>query len=228
VAALIPKAEVEGEMGDSHMGLQARMMSQALRKLTGKVSKAKVTVIFINQIREKIGVMFGSNETTTGGRALKFFSSMRIDIRKTGTIKEGEVPVANNVKVKIVKNKLSPPFKDAELQINFAGGFDVEAGILKIASLPDINIVQKSGSWYNYGAVRLGLGEAKASEFLRGNPDIVADITAAVKAKVAPMVVEDTTPEAELVEGEIPNDGPLPVNMPLPVNTTTMSQKPQV
>jgi recombination protein RecA len=210
VAALTPKAEIEGDMGDSHMGLQARMMAQGLRKLNAKLKKNKVTVIFINQIREKIGVMFGSPETTPGGRALKFYASMRIDVRKFGTIKEGEVAVANNVRAKIIKNKLSPPFKEAELRLNFVGdvtGFDAAHSLLMTASLPTVGVIQKAGSWYNFNEIRLGLGESKSLEFLRANPEIFAEITEQVKTKIAPVFSsEEEEPEPDeaalIAEGE--------------------------
>ena len=159
VAALIPRAEIEGEMGDSHVGLQARLMSQALRKLTGCISKSKCTVIFINQIREKIGVMFGNPETTPGGRALKFYASIRIDVRRTGTIKEGEVAVGNRTRARVVKNKIAPPFRDAEFDIMFDRGISYEGDLLDLAVLA--NVVEKSGAWYNYKATRLGPGPGK-------------------------------------------------------------------
>jgi recombination protein RecA len=174
VAALIPRAEIEGEMGDSHVGLQARLMSQALRKLTGCISKSKSTVIFINQIREKIGVMFGNPETTTGGRALKFYSSIRIDVRRTGTIKEGEVSVGNRTRARVVKNKIAPPFRDAEFDIMFDRGISYEGDLIDLAVLG--NIVEKSGAWYNYKTTRLGQGRENAKTFLFENPDLAAEI----------------------------------------------------
>jgi recombination protein RecA len=180
VAALIPRAEIEGEMGDSHVGLQARLMSQALRKLTGCISKSKSTVIFINQIREKIGVMFGNPETTTGGRALKFYSSIRIDVRRTGTIKEGEVSVGNRTRARVVKNKIAPPFRDAEFDIMFDRGISYEGDLLDLAATA--NIVEKSGAWYSYKETRLGQGREAAKNFLFENKDLGQEIRNAVLA----------------------------------------------
>jgi recombination protein RecA len=178
VAALIPRAEIEGEMGDSHMGLQARLMSQALRKLTGAISKSKCTVIFINQIREKIGVMFGNPETTPGGRALKFYSSIRIDVRRTGTIKEAEVSIGNRTRARVVKNKIAPPFRDAEFDIMFDRGISYEGDLLDLAALG--NVVEKTGAWYNYKSTRLGQGRENAKQFLSTNPDLADEIRQAV------------------------------------------------
>ena len=178
VAALIPRAEIEGEMGDSHVGLQARLMSQALRKLTGCISKSKCTVIFINQIREKIGVMFGNPETTPGGRALKFYASIRIDVRRTGTIKEGEVSVGNRTRARVVKNKIAPPFRDAEFDIMFDRGISYEGDLLDLAAVAAV--VEKTGAWYNYGATRLGQGRENAKQFLFNNKDLAEEIRAAV------------------------------------------------
>jgi recombination protein RecA len=174
VAALIPRAEIEGEMGDSHVGLQARLMSQALRKLTGAISKSNCTVIFINQIREKIGVMFGNPETTPGGRALKFYASVRIDVRRTGSIKEGEVAVGNRTRARVVKNKIAPPFRDAEFDIMFDRGISYEGDLIDLASLT--NVVEKSGSWYTYKGTRLGQGRENAKQFLFDNKDLAAEI----------------------------------------------------
>ncbi|MDW8261590.1 MAG: recombinase RecA, partial [Phycisphaerales bacterium] len=174
VAALIPRAEIEGEMGDSHVGLQARLMSQALRKLTGAIAKSKSTVIFINQIREKIGVMFGNPETTTGGRALKFYSSIRIDVRRTQTIKEGEVSVGARTRARVVKNKIAPPFRDAEFDIMFDRGISYEGDLLDLAVLG--NIVEKSGAWFTFQSTRLGQGRENARQFLVQNPDVAAEI----------------------------------------------------
>jgi recombination protein RecA len=178
VAALIPRAEIEGEMGDSHVGLQARLMSQALRKLTGAISKSKSTVIFINQIREKIGVMFGNPETTSGGRALKFYSSIRIDVRRTQTIKENEVSVGARTRARVVKNKIAPPFRDAEFDIMFDRGISYEGDLLDLAVLS--NIVEKSGAWFNYKTTRLGQGRENAKHFLCENKDLTEEIRTAI------------------------------------------------
>ncbi len=181
VAALVPRAEIEGEIGDSHVGLQARLMSQALRKLTGGVSRSKTILIFINQIREKIGVMFGSPETTPGGRALKFYSSLRIDVRRIGSVKEGEETVGSRVKVKIVKNKVAPPFRVCEFDMMYNQGISHEGDLMDLG-LAD-KIIEKSGSWFNYGDTRLGQGREKAKDFLRDNPAVVEEITRKVLAK---------------------------------------------
>jgi len=178
VAALIPRAEIEGEMGDSHMGLQARLMSQALRKLTGAISKSRATVIFINQIREKIGVMFGNPETTPGGRALKFYASIRIDVRRTGTIKENEVSVGNRTRARVVKNKIAPPFRDAEFDIMFDHGISYEGDILDLGVLA--NVVDKSGAWFNFKNVRLGQGRENSKQFLKDNKEVAEQIREAV------------------------------------------------
>jgi recombination protein RecA len=174
VAALIPRAEIEGEMGDSHVGLQARLMSQALRKLTGAISKSDCTVIFINQLREKIGVMFGSPETTPGGRALKFYSSVRIDVRRIGAIKDGDANIGNHVRARVVKNKLAPPFRDAEFDIMFTEGISVTGDLLDLAVKDDI--IAKSGAWFSYGDMRLGQGRENAKVFLKENPDLYEEI----------------------------------------------------
>src|SRR6185503_6809702 len=174
VAALVPKAEIEGEMGDSHMGLQARLMSQALRKLTGTISKSRTTVIFINQIRMQIGVMFGNPETTTGGRALKFYASVRMDIRRIGAIKDGDNVIGSHVKVKVVKNKVAAPFKEAEFDILYNEGISREGEILDLAS--ERNIVQKSGTWFSYGEERIGQGRENARLWLKEHPDVVAEL----------------------------------------------------
>jgi recombination protein RecA len=179
VAALVPKAELEGEMGDSHMGLQARLMSQALRKLTGIVSKSHTCLVFINQIREKIGVMFGNPETTTGGRALKFYSSVRIDIRRIAAIKEGDVIIGSRTKVKIVKNKVAAPFREAEFDILYGEGISREGDLLDLAVIQ--NIVEKSGSWYSYKGERIGQGRENARAFLKENKDSLAKIEAEVR-----------------------------------------------
>ncbi|MEC9373870.1 MAG: recombinase RecA [Planctomycetota bacterium] len=178
VAALIPRAEIEGEMGDTHVGLQARLMSQALRKLTGAISKSNCLVIFINQIREKIGVMFGSPETTPGGRALKFYSSVRIDIRRTGSIKDGENVVGNHVRARVVKNKVAPPFRQAEFDIMFDEGISMTGDLLDMAVAD--NVIEKSGSWFSYGEVRLGQGRENAKRFLADNLELCEEIRRAV------------------------------------------------
>ena len=181
VAALVPKAEIEGEMGDQHMGLQARLMSQALRKLTGTISKSNTLVIFINQIRMKIGVMFGSPETTTGGNALKFYASVRLDIRRVGAIKSGEKVVGNRTKVKVVKNKMAPPFREIEFDIMFGEGISKEGDVLDLAS--EANIVEKSGAWFGYEGERIGQGRENAKEFLKQHPELLDKIERAVLAK---------------------------------------------
>jgi recombination protein RecA len=180
VAALVPKAEIEGEMGDQHVGLQARLMSQALRKLTGTVSKSNATVIFINQIRMKIGVMFGNPETTTGGNALKFYSSVRLDVRRVAAIKEGDDVVGNRTRVKVVKNKVAPPFRQAEFDILYAEGISKEGDLLDLAV--DCGIVEKSGSWYSYEGERVGQGRENARRFLKDTPDVRERIADAVFA----------------------------------------------
>ncbi|MDR3638696.1 MAG: recombinase RecA [Isosphaeraceae bacterium] len=180
VAALVPRAEIEGEIGDSFVGVQARLMSQALRKLTGGVSRSKCVLVFINQIREKIGVMFGSPETTPGGRALKFYSSCRIDVRRIGPVKEGEEIVGSRVKVKVVKNKVAPPFRVCEFDMMYTGGISREGDLMDLA-LAD-KIVEKSGSWFNYGDLRLGQGRENSKQYLRDNPAIADEITSKVLA----------------------------------------------
>ncbi len=179
VAALVPKAELDGEMGDSHMGLQARLMSQALRKLTGTVSKSRTCLIFINQIREKIGVMFGNPETTTGGRALKFYSSVRVDIRRIAAIKEGDVVTGSRTKVKVVKNKVAAPFREAEFDILYGEGISREGDLLDLAV--NNNIVEKSGSWFSYKAERIGQGRENARQFLKDNKDVMAKLDTEVR-----------------------------------------------
>ncbi|WP_044746903.1 recombinase RecA [Bacillus alveayuensis] len=174
VAALVPKAEIEGEMGDSHVGLQARLMSQALRKLSGAINKSKTIAIFINQIREKVGVMFGNPETTPGGRALKFYSSVRLEVRRAEQLKQGNDMVGNKTKIKVVKNKVAPPFRTAEVDIMYGEGISKEGEIIDLGS--ELDIVQKSGSWYSYKDERLGQGRENAKQFLRENPDIAAEI----------------------------------------------------
>ena len=184
VAALTPKAEIEGEMGDSHMGLQARLMSQALRKLTGNIKRSNTMVIFINQIRMKIGVMFGSPETTTGGNALKFYASVRLDIRRIGAIKKGDEVIGNQTRVKVVKNKVSPPFKQAEFEILYGQGISREGEIIDHGV--DQGIIDKAGSWYSYGSDRIGQGKENVRVYLQSNPEIAADIEARIRATLMP------------------------------------------
>ena len=179
VAALVPKAEIEGDMGDSHVGLQARLMSQALRKLTGAIARSKTSVIFINQLREKIGVMFGSPETTTGGKALKFYASVRLDIRRIGPVKDKEEVVGSHVRVKVVKNKVAPPFKQAEFDIMYAEGISHTSLLVDIGS--EAGIIDKAGAWYSYGAQRIGQGRENAKMFLKDNPVLMAEIEEKVK-----------------------------------------------
>ena len=180
VAALVPKAEIDGDMGDSHVGLQARLMSQALRKLTAVISKSNCTVIFINQLREKIGVMFGNPETTTGGRALKFYASVRMDVRRIETLKAGGEVIGNRTRVKVVKNKVAPPFKEAEFDIMFGKGISGEGDILDLAAACDI--VNKSGAWYAYNGNKIGQGRDNTKQYLIENPDVLAEIDALVRA----------------------------------------------
>jgi recombination protein RecA len=182
VAALVPRAEIEGEMGDSHMGLQARLMSQALRKLTGTVSKSNTAVVFINQVREKIGVMFGNPETTTGGRALKFYTSIRIDIRRIATIKEGQDMVGNRTKVKVVKNKLAPPFREAEFDIMYSQGISKTGDVLDLAT--KFNLIQRSGTWFSYGETRLGQGRENVKRYLDENPKLNQELEIEVRKKL--------------------------------------------
>jgi recombination protein RecA len=194
VAALTPKAEIEGEMGDSHMGLQARLMSQALRKLTGNIKRSNAMVIFINQIRMKIGVMFGSPETTTGGNALKFYSSVRLDIRRIGAIKKGDEVIGNQTRVKVVKNKVSPPFKMAEFEILYGEGISREGEIIEHGV--NQGIIEKSGSWYSYGSDRIGQGKENVRTYLKENPEIAADIETRIRATLMPEKVVVDVPEA--------------------------------
>jgi len=199
VAALTPKAEIEGDMGDSHMGLQARLMSQALRKLTGNIKRSNTMVIFINQIRMKIGVMFGNPETTTGGNALKFYSSVRLDIRRIGAIKKGDEITGNETRVKVVKNKVSPPFKKAEFQILYGEGISREAELIDLGV--QHGFVEKSGAWYSYGEDRIGQGKDKVREFLKANPDIAGEIEAKLRAKLLDTTVA-AADEGEVLEAE--------------------------
>ena len=180
VAALVPKAEIDGDMGDSHVGLQARLMSQALRKLTAVISKSNCIVIFINQLREKVGIMFGNPETTTGGRALKFYSSIRLDVRRIESLKQGGEVVGNRTRIKVVKNKIAPPFKEAEFDIMFGQGISVEGDILDLAA--QVNIIVKSGAWYAYNDAKIGQGRENAKAFLKENPEILREVEAKVRA----------------------------------------------
>jgi recombination protein RecA len=182
VAALVPRAEIEGEMGDSHVGLQARLMSQALRKLTGAVSRSNTSVIFTNQIREKVGVMFGSPETTSGGRALKFYASLRMDIRRIGAIKDGADVVGNRTRVKVVKNKCAPPFKQAEFDILYNEGISRSAMLVDLGA--ELEIIEKSGAWYSYGDLRLGQGKENARQFLLENVDVAEEVEARIRASL--------------------------------------------
>ena len=193
VAALVPKAEIEGEMGDSHMGLQARLMSQALRKLSGAINKSKTIAIFINQIREKIGVMFGNPETTPGGRALKFYSTVRLEVRRAETLKQGTEMIGNRTKIKVVKNKVAPPFRVAEVDIMYGEGISKEGEIVDIGS--DLDILQKSGSWYSYNDERVGQGRENAKQFLRENPDI--------RQKIEMQIRESYGLESEIIAPEV-------------------------
>ena len=198
VAALVPKAEIEGEMGDSHMGLQARLMSQALRKLTSVTAKSKCIVIFINQLREKIGVMFCNPETTTGGKALKFYASVRLDVRKGDVIKDGTEQIGSRTKVKVVKNKVAPPFRKAEFDIIFGKGISHEGDVLDIAA--EMDLVQKGGAWYSYGQERLGQGRENAKKFLRENPDLLLEIENKVRIANGLDPLGTPTPAAETAE----------------------------
>ncbi len=192
VAALVPRAEIEGDMGDSHVGLQARLMSQALRKLTAVISKSNCIVVFINQLREKVGVMYGSPETTTGGRALKFYASVRLDIRRVEAIKQGGEIVGNRTRVKVVKNKVAPPFKEAEFDIMFGTGISREGDILDLAS--NVGIISKSGAWYSYNESKIGQGRENAKAYLRENPDVMDEVEH--KVRVFFGMDQSTKPEA--------------------------------
>lgn len=200
VAALVPKQEIEGDMGDSHVGLQARLMSQALRKLTPVISKSNCVVIFINQLREKVGVMFGNPETTTGGRALKFYSSIRLDIRRTETLKQGGEMVGNHVRVKVVKNKIAPPFKEAEFDIMFGKGISKEGDVLDLAA--SVGIVQKSGAWFAYGGDKIGQGRENAKAYLREHPEIMDEIEH--KVRVAYGLIKEEAPEGTEETAAVP------------------------
>lgn len=180
VAALVPKAEIDGDMGDSHVGLQARLMSQALRKLTAVISKSNCTVVFINQLREKVGIMFGNPETTTGGRALKFYSSVRLDVRRIESLKQGGEVIGNRTRVKVVKNKIAPPFKEAEFDIMFGEGISIVGDILDLAA--SIDVVNKSGAWYAYEGNKIGQGRENAKQYLKDNPEVCAEVAAKVRS----------------------------------------------
>jgi recombination protein RecA len=211
VAALVPKAELDGEMGDSHMGLQARLMSQALRKLTGIVSKSRTCLIFINQIREKIGVMFGNPETTTGGRALKFYSSVRIDIRRIAALKDGDQIIGSRTKVKVVKNKVAAPFRDAEFDILYGEGISREGDLLDLAV--NHNIVEKSGSWFSYKTERIGQGRENARNFLKENKDILTKVEAEVRKTLGLAPAQDSVAQAA-AQGQGASQGARVTTMP--------------
>ncbi len=198
VAALTPRAEIEGEMGDTHVGLQARLMSQALRKMTGNIKNSNTLVIFINQIRMKIGVMFGSPETTTGGNALKFYASVRLDIRRTGSVKDGEEVVGNETRVKVVKNKMAPPFRQAEFEILYGKGIFRNGEILDLGS--QLGILEKSGSWFSYGKDRIGQGRRLASEYLESHPDVAAEIEQKIRERALPKTTVRVTGVVEASE----------------------------
>jgi recombination protein RecA len=209
VAALVPRAEIEGEMGDSHVGLQARLMSQALRKLTGALNTSKTTAVFINQLREKIGVMFGSPETTSGGKALKFYASIRLDVRRIETLKDGQEAVGNRVRVKVVKNKMSPPFRQAEMDLMFGSGISREGGLIDVGV--DEGFVRKAGAWYTYEGDQLGQGKENARAFLRDNPDLTDELEKRIKEKlgIGPQVdapADDTVPSVPPVKPVPPAD----------------------
>jgi len=209
VAALVPKAELDGEMGDSHMGLHARLMSQALRKLTGTVSKSHTCLIFINQIREKIGVMFGNPETTTGGKALKFYSSVRVDIRRISAIKDGDVVIGSRTKVKVVKNKVAAPFRDAEFDILYGEGISREGDLLDLAA--NNNIVEKSGSWFSYKGERIGQGRENARQFLKDNKDTLAKLNTEVRKALGLIA---TPAQAQPATAQTPSQGARVTTMP--------------
>jgi recombination protein RecA len=198
VAALTPKAEIEGDMGDSHVGLQARLMSQALRKLTGNIKRSNCMVIFINQIRMKIGVMFGSPETTSGGNALKFYASVRLDIRRIGALKRGDEVVGNQTRVKVVKNKVAPPFKQAEFEILYGEGISHEGELIELGVAN--NLVEKSGAWYSYNGERMGQGKENVRQFLKDNPDIADEIDRKLRAEMMPAPSAKSAGEADVEE----------------------------
>ena len=195
VAALVPKAEIDGDMGDSHVGLQARLMSQALRKLTAVISKSNCTVVFINQLREKVGIMFGNPETTTGGRALKFYSSVRMDVRRIESLKQGGEVIGNRTRVKVVKNKIAPPFKEAEFDIMFGEGISYEGDVLDLAA--SINVINKSGAWYAYEGEKIGQGRENAKLYLKDHPDVCEEVADKVRAHFHIGVSEDNSAKTE-------------------------------
>jgi len=197
VAALTPKAEIEGDMGDHHVGLQARLMSQALRKLTGNIKRSNTLVVFINQIRMKIGVMFGNPETTTGGNALKFYSSVRLDIRRIGAIKKGDEILGNDTRVKVVKNKVAPPFKQALFEILYGEGISREGELVDLGV--SLDLVEKAGSWYSYGGTKIGQGKDNAKSFFRENSDKAAELEANIRAALLPKKTEKPEAEGEKV-----------------------------
>lgn len=220
VAALTPRAEIEGEMGDSHMGLQARLMSQALRKLTGCISKTNCSVIFINQVRMKIGIVFGNPETTTGGQALKFYSSVRLEVRRAAAIKNGNDTTGHRTKVKVVKNKVAAPFKEVEFDIMFGQGISKEGDVLDLASAPEAEIIQKSGTWFTYNGERLGQGRENAKEYLREHPETLAKVEAAIRARAN--LIKTASAESESAEESVKS---LPgASQALPSSSSTPSK----
>ncbi len=204
VAALVPKNEIEGDMGDAQMGLQARLMSQAMRKLAGIVSKTRTTMLFINQMREKLGVMFGNPETTTGGRALKFYSSMRLDIRRIASIKQGQDVLGNRTRVKVVKNKVAPPFKETEFDIIYGEGISIEGDILDLAV--NYNLIRKSGSWYSYGDERIGQGRENAKTYLKEHPEVKTNLRAQIEEMAGLNEMKSDLPSDAVVEDESESD----------------------
>ena len=223
VAALVPRAEIEGEMGDSHMGLQARLMSQALRKLTGTINRSQTIVVFINQLRMKIGVMFGSPETTTGGNALKFYSSVRLDIRRIQSIKDGENVIGNRTRVKIVKNKLAPPFREVEFDILYGEGISKEGDLLDIAS--QHNVIEKSGTWYTYRDERIGQGRENARQWLKDHPDSIQKIREEVLKKLGVSAVVKAEPVQAASAPAASNEAAPKKGAPAPAPSATASAK---